>query len=201
MKINLWLDDHRPAPDGWTHVQTVHEAIRLIKSGQVAKASLDHDLGLCSACTEGGNGQSRSRNCECVSGYKLCLWMAENNRWPDEKPVVHSQNPVGALAMRQVIDRYFPKPNPVISSVEFDALGNMHIKFQQTQKGGCIYYDIIQVPVFDFTKLAFAWKHCKQKLTNYEIIGNNEGIRWPELDEDISVNLLMNTYVQYWRMK
>jgi hypothetical protein len=43
-----------------------------------------------------------------MTGYKLCLWMADNGKWPDEKPVVHSQNPVGAFAMRQIIERYFP---------------------------------------------------------------------------------------------
>jgi hypothetical protein len=34
--------------------------------------------------------------------------MADNNKWPKEKPTVHSQNPVGAFAMRQIIERYFP---------------------------------------------------------------------------------------------
>ena len=115
-KINLWLDDVRPAPEGWVHVTTVHEAIALIKSGQVARASLDHDLGLCSPCKRGvqdvtdlsGSRNLRTpRNCQCMTGYKLCLWMAENNKWPDEKPVVHSANPVGAFAMRAIIDRYY----------------------------------------------------------------------------------------------
>lgn len=105
MKIDLWLDDVRPAPEGWVHVVTVHEAIALIKAGKVRKASLDHDLGLCSPCTAKG---SAARNCQCMTGYKLCLWMAENGKWPDEKPTVHSANPVGAFAMRAVIDRFFP---------------------------------------------------------------------------------------------
>lgn len=110
-KISLWLDDVRPAPEGWVHVTTVHEAIVLIKQGKVARASLDHDLGLCSPCQARSDDGSRRRprNCQCMTGYKLCLWMAENNKWPDEKPVVHSANPVGAFAMRAIIDRYFQR--------------------------------------------------------------------------------------------
>lgn len=103
-KISMYLDDERPAPEGWTLVKTAHEAIALIKAGKVARASLDHDLGLCSLCTDRG---SAARNCQCMTGYKVCLWMADNDKWPDEKPTVHSMNPVGAFAMRAVIDRYF----------------------------------------------------------------------------------------------
>ncbi len=110
--IQMWLDDVRPAPEGWTHVYTVHEAIALIKTGRVVRASLDHDLGLCSPCTASANAR-RGRNCQCMTGYKLCLWMAENEKWPTEKPTVHSMNPVGAFAMRAIIDRYFPnEKNP-----------------------------------------------------------------------------------------
>lgn len=117
MKISMWLDDVRPAPEGWLHVTTVHEAIALIKAGKVARASLDHDLGLCSPCNEeaakiasalDGVLSRTPRNCQCMTGYKLCLWMAESGKWPDERPAVHSANPVGALAMRQIIERYFP---------------------------------------------------------------------------------------------
>lgn len=104
----MWLDDVRPAPEGWVHVTTVHEAIALIKRGEVQRASLDHDLGLCSPCNKSVADRRRApRNCQCMTGYKLCLWMAENNKWPVEKPTVHSANPVGAFAMRQIIDRYW----------------------------------------------------------------------------------------------
>jgi hypothetical protein len=113
-KISMWLDDMRPAPDGWVLVTTAWEAIALIKAGKVARASLDHDLGLCTPCARREEafkdltGYRVARNCTCMTGYKLCLWMAENEKWPDEKPIVHSANPVGAFAMRQIIDRYFP---------------------------------------------------------------------------------------------
>ena len=108
-KIDMWLDDERPAPEGWTLVKTTWEAIALIKAGKVRHASLDHDLGLCTPCERRKdlNAYPMARNCTCMSGYKLCLWMADNGRWPDEKPTVHSANPPGAFAMRAIIDRYF----------------------------------------------------------------------------------------------
>jgi len=95
--IYLWLDDKRPAPEGWEHVTTVYEAIALIKTGRVQKASLDHDLGA-----------------GLKTGYDLCLWMANNGKWPKEKPTVHSSNPVGREAMQFVIDRWFGQPRAMI---------------------------------------------------------------------------------------
>lgn len=92
-KIDLWLDDKRPAPEGWVHVDNVYDAIKWLKRGEVRRASLDHDLG---ANTK--------------TGYDLCLWMANYGKWPDECPTVHSSNPVGREAMLFVIRRWFGMP-------------------------------------------------------------------------------------------
>jgi hypothetical protein len=89
-KLDVFLDDVRDAPDGWHRCRAAHEVIALLKAGRVRRLSLDHDLG------EGSQ-----------TGYHVVLWMAEGGRWPDVKPVVHSMNPVGAQAMRFVIDRYW----------------------------------------------------------------------------------------------
>ena len=43
--VFLWLDDVRPAPEGWVHVKTVEEAKGYLVKGNVQRASLDHDLG------------------------------------------------------------------------------------------------------------------------------------------------------------
>jgi hypothetical protein len=114
----LWLDDLRPAPDGWTHVKTVAEAKVLLQDG-VERASLDHDLGACDSCMRvHGMADAESwlaahdfkemPNCPHVgTGYSLCLWMAETGYWPETPPLVHSANPAGAERMRAVIARYF----------------------------------------------------------------------------------------------
>jgi len=87
----LWLDDRRPAPEGWEWAKTFGEAVAIMRGGGVAEASLDHDLG------EGID-----------EGYKLVLWMAEHGRWPSRAIGVHSANPPGAERMCGVIERYGP---------------------------------------------------------------------------------------------
>lgn len=42
----------------------------------------------------------------------------------------------------------------------------------------------ISVPLVWYPRLFNA---KKQELENYELIGDGEGIRWPDLDEDISI--------------
>jgi hypothetical protein len=42
--MKLWLDDERPAPDGWVWVKDPIEAVSKLTSGQVTEASFDHDL-------------------------------------------------------------------------------------------------------------------------------------------------------------
>lgn len=99
--ILLWLDDLREAPKGWTHVTTVEAAQDLLKTGEVQKASLDHDLGY-QLGEDGTIDKVYFR-----TGYDLVKWMAETNTWPKERPTVHSMNPVGRRNMEATIDRYF----------------------------------------------------------------------------------------------
>jgi hypothetical protein len=89
---DVYLDDTRKTPNGWHRCHYVHEVIALIRRQEVRKLSLDHDL---------GDGEK--------TGYHLCLWMIENGKWPAEKPVVHSANPVGSFIMRDLIDRWYGK--------------------------------------------------------------------------------------------
>jgi len=42
----------------------------------------------------------------------------------------------------------------------------------------------ITVPLVWFPRLAGA---TKEQLINYELLGDGEGIHWPEIDEDLSV--------------
>lgn len=119
--MKLWLDDLRPAPEGWTHVYDIEEAKKQLLTGEVEHMSLDHDLGvmpLCGTCSERVDSESEIEDpaeCRCSchrqlqpTGYDLCVWMAANEVWPDNKPAVHSQNPVGRKNMLAVIERYFP---------------------------------------------------------------------------------------------
>lgn len=115
--MNLWLDDNRDPRHygaiGYHWVKTVEEAKAYLLTGKVKRASLDHDLGACDACTKAQDERNypwdgMAPNCSHFgTGYDLCLWMAGTGRWPKEMPDVHSANPVGAARMRAVIKRYF----------------------------------------------------------------------------------------------
>lgn len=89
----VWLDDVRPPPSSsCTWVKTVHEAKQLLTAGTVKSISLDDDL---------GEGEPEGRT--------LVLWMCETDNWPEEKPVVHSMNPVARGYMVAMIEKCFPK--------------------------------------------------------------------------------------------
>lgn len=89
-KIKLWLDDRRPAPDGWVWVRHVWEAVVWLKRDEVAELELDYDLGP-----------------DDKPGFDLVVWMARHGRWPDTLPIVHSQNRAAADGMRFVIARWY----------------------------------------------------------------------------------------------
>ena len=92
---DVYLDDERETPEGWYRCRYVWEVVALIKANEVRRLSLDHDLG------------TYPDGHYCRTGLDLVLWMVENCRWPREKPLVHSANPVGAEAMRFLIDKWF----------------------------------------------------------------------------------------------
>lgn len=116
--MKMWLDDVRPAPDGWKHVETVDQAKSLLLANRVSDASLDHDLGPCTACLGGlspldylvEHSYLSSEMLVCKhgnTGTDLVRWMAEQDVWPINKPHVHSMNPDGAARMRSIIDKHF----------------------------------------------------------------------------------------------
>lgn len=117
--VNMWLDDIRPPPPGYSLVKTVGEAIAVLMLHDVERCSLDHDLGACEKCMQGkspeqwlaeANYQSMP-NCEHFgTGYELVCWMEANNVWPKHKPAVHSANPAGRARMQAVIDKQWGKP-------------------------------------------------------------------------------------------
>ena len=112
--MKLWLDDIRPAPEGYIWVKTVDEAIyeliyrqkeadfvwqhcilgicdrqtleRRLKVWRVDEISCDNDL---------GEGQ--------IEGYKLLDWLEATGR---NYPIhIHTDNPVARERMRAIIER------------------------------------------------------------------------------------------------
>ena len=112
--MKLWLDDVRPAPEGYLHVFMVEDAIseivgherqtdciwrdyllghidkehfeRMINAFTLAEISCDNDLG------EGNH-----------EGYKLLDWLEATGR---NYPIhIHSANPVAVARMRAIIQK------------------------------------------------------------------------------------------------
>lgn len=84
--MRVYLDDERLTPNGYVRVYWPHEAIELLKTGQVTEISLDHDLG------DDKKG----------TGYDVVLWVEEAvylNGFIPPKMYVHSANASARIKM------------------------------------------------------------------------------------------------------
>lgn len=94
--MKIWLDDLRPAPQGYESVKSVNEAISLILEAEKGRETievidLDHDLG--DYYPDGGDA------------IKLLDWLTERETfYPLE---IHTANPVGRANMERMIARYW----------------------------------------------------------------------------------------------
>jgi hypothetical protein len=90
--LKLWLDDRRPKPAEYNLVVTTSaEAIEMLRTNRVVEISLDHDLGPSGAGT----------------GYIVASWIeraAALGKLPRLRWHVHSQNVVGAQAIRDALE-------------------------------------------------------------------------------------------------
>ena len=93
--MKIWVDDVRPAPEGYVWCRSVDEAERkiiyeeYIHKRRFELIDLDHDAG--DYASEGGDY------------IKLLDWLEETGR---NYPIrIHSQNPVGVQNMRRIIEK------------------------------------------------------------------------------------------------
>ena len=94
--MKLWIDDVRPAPEGYVWCRTVNEVISLIPDAEeclgvatIEVIDMDHDAG--DYVQYGGDY------------IKLLDWLEETGR---NYPIrIHSMNPVGRENMRRIIER------------------------------------------------------------------------------------------------
>ncbi|WP_336784125.1 cyclic-phosphate processing receiver domain-containing protein [Paenibacillus illinoisensis] len=94
--INIWLDDVRPAPDGWLWAKTASECYEMLSRhvGEVNILSLDHDLGDFNAPT----------------GYDLVKAICYELETTDLLPrsiYLHSSNPVGRDNMYSALTNFY----------------------------------------------------------------------------------------------
>lgn len=93
--MKLWIDDVRPAPDGYKWLRSVEEARVFIgvaadiKKQTIELIDMDHDAG--EYASDGGDY------------IKLLDWLEETGR---NYPIrIHSMNPVGVANMRAIIKK------------------------------------------------------------------------------------------------
>ena len=104
--MKLWLDDCRPAPEGYVWVKSVNDAKTFILDKErefaylfrrgvykadylISLIDIDHDAG--NFANDGGDY------------IKLLDWLEETGR---DYPIrIHSMNPVGVANMRRIIER------------------------------------------------------------------------------------------------
>ena len=91
--MKIWLDDIRPAPEGYIWCKSVNSAKRMIESARenISVLDLDHDLG--DYAYDGGDG------------IKLLDWFVETQRFYPIR--IHTMNPVGRENMVLLVKRYW----------------------------------------------------------------------------------------------
>lgn len=94
--INIYLDDLRPCPEGFTLARNATDCSILLRNNAVNALSLDHDLG----------------EADVLTGYDLCKWLIEEGI---SNPVIypnqiflHTANGVGRDNMFKLLERYKP---------------------------------------------------------------------------------------------
>lgn len=94
--MKLWVDDVRPAPEGYLPFRTVNDALRYIRwnSAFIDLIDLDHDAGDCAK--EGGDYINILREMKRLTIVKKMDFSHIKFR-------LHSMNPVGVQNMRAII--------------------------------------------------------------------------------------------------
>lgn len=95
--MKVYLDDRRPAPDGWLRTFTVAETINTLKYYPVSELSLDHDL-----------GRFGIKDGKEEKGIHVLDWIYEQVvlfGYIPPKIYIHSDNASGVQYMKLLLDR------------------------------------------------------------------------------------------------
>jgi len=90
--MKIWLDDLRPAPEGYLGVHWPKQVIELLKTGECTHLSLDHDLGDDAIGT----------------GYDVLLWIEQSTMLDGFKPPIiniHSANISARQKMEVTVEK------------------------------------------------------------------------------------------------
>ena len=139
--IKLFIDDIRPAPEGWHLARTVTEAIRFLSQNyqpiwssaagtDISEISIDHDISHPGACGKGDCRTACPEDFTAVAHHIVALYGMEAEiagmlefQPPRNIPkiTIHSSNPVGAKRIQAIL-KDFPDveitPYPVAKRIK-----------------------------------------------------------------------------------
>ena len=101
--MKLYIDDIRPAPEGWQQARTVTDAIRFISQfrHQIDEISIDHDISYAVEVAGTQRPFPSPENFTAVAYYICAIFSPD-----DIKLTVHSANPVGAKELEKIFLDY-----------------------------------------------------------------------------------------------
>ena len=115
MKIKLWVDDIRPAPEGWVRAHSVTQAIRFLDTQDVVEVSLDHDISMKVAVGDKELGYSEPRpfrsneTFEPVARFIVAKYYNKRYYDPGLNITIHTANSVAADKMYEILKDFKPK--------------------------------------------------------------------------------------------
>lgn len=101
--MKLYIDDIRPAPEGWQQARTVTDAIRFLAmfGEQVDEISIDHDISYAVEVAGTQRPFPSPENFSAVAYFLVvCPWISK------PKITIHSANPVGAKYIRDILKEW-----------------------------------------------------------------------------------------------
>jgi hypothetical protein len=106
--MRIYIDDIRPAPEGWTQARTVTDAIRVIDmfSDKITDISFDHDI---SYSVEVAGTQ---RPFPSPENFTAVARFVEKIVRRDVKITIHTANPVGAKELEDILADFEPVVAP-----------------------------------------------------------------------------------------
>lgn len=114
--MKLFVDDIRPAPEGWMQARTVTEAIRTLArfGNEITDISLDHDISIPVSVDGEYRPFPSPETFQAVAYYMLAHW--HEDVYPKEdtpKVIIHTANPVGGKELDLLLkDQFRTTINP-----------------------------------------------------------------------------------------
>lgn len=107
--MRLWVDDIRPAPEGWVRARSVTEAIRLLATQAFEEVSLDHDISMKVSVGDEEAGYSEPRPFASNETFEpVARYVAAAFDPGDIQVTIHTANGVAGARMKDILIGFNP---------------------------------------------------------------------------------------------